>query len=91
VDLVERWWNRQRDPSTRRDIWLTTDGTRWHVRARHGVPGREVNESFSREYEARAMLNRLINTAPGDWQNITLLVTKPRQPRAGTDIDALED
>jgi hypothetical protein len=52
--------------------------TRWHVRARDGAtPGREVHRDFDREYEARAMVDRLIEAAPGAWRDITKLVRKP--------------
>jgi hypothetical protein len=78
VELVARWWNGQRDRLARRDIWLTSDGHRWHVRARHGdAAGREVRYDFGREYEARAMVDRLIAAAPGRWKDITKLVRKP--------------
>jgi hypothetical protein len=62
VDLVARWWNGEQDRVARRDIWLTSDGQRWAVRARRG-DGREVRQEFAREYEARAMVDRLIAAA----------------------------
>jgi hypothetical protein len=78
VELVARWWNGQRWRLDRRDIWLTSNGQVWHVRARHGAAeGREVHHDFDREYEARAMVDRLIAAAPGGWQDITKLVRKP--------------
>ncbi len=80
MEQVARWWNGQREPSARRDIWLTTDGATWHVRARHGVPPREVSHRYPREYEARAMVDRLIQAAPGNWQDITRLVDRPSLP-----------
>jgi hypothetical protein len=62
----------------RRDIWLTSDGRVWHVRARQGnADGREVHHDFDREYEARAMVDRLMEAAPGGWKDITKLVRKP--------------
>jgi hypothetical protein len=78
VDLVARWWNGEQDRVARRDIWLTSDGQRWAVRAWHGtVDDREVHQEFTREYEARAMVDRLIAAAPGRWKDITKLVRKP--------------
>jgi hypothetical protein len=78
VELILRWWNGERDRAARRDIWLTSDGQRWAVRARHGgADGREVRREFAREYEARAMVHRLIAAAPGPWKDITRLVRKP--------------
>jgi hypothetical protein len=77
VHLVARWWNGERDRVARRDIWLTSDGQRWAVRARHSADGREVRQEFTREYEARAMVDRLIAAAPGAWRDITKLTRKP--------------
>jgi hypothetical protein len=78
VDLVARWWNGERDRVARRDIWLTSDGRRWAVRALHGAADdREVHREFAREYEARAMVDRLIAAAPGRWKDITRLVRTP--------------
>jgi hypothetical protein len=75
VVLIARWLNGQRDQSVRRDIWLTSDGRYWNLRARHGVG--EVQHEFTREYEARAMVDNLIASAPGDWKDITRLISKP--------------
>ena len=83
MDLVARWWNGERDRLARRDIWLTSDGQRWAVRARHGADGREVRQEFTREYEARAMVDRLIAAAPGRWTDITRLVRKSPTAAAG--------
>jgi hypothetical protein len=81
VDLVARWWNGERDRVARCDIWLTSDGQRWAVRARHGAAdGGEVRQEFTREYEARAIVDRLIAAAPGRWKDITRLVRKPLTP-----------
>jgi hypothetical protein len=86
VDLVARWWNGQRDRAARRDIWLTTDGTAWHVRARrHDAGGdRELHRHFDREYEARALVDQLMNAAPGRWKDITRLIRKPENLDART-------
>ena len=84
MDLVARWWNGERDPVAHRDIWLTSDGQRWAVRGRHGAAGgREVRQEFAREYEARALVDRLIAAAPGPWKNITRLVRKPTAAPGG--------
>jgi hypothetical protein len=94
VDLIGQWWNGERDPVGRRDVWLTSDGQRWAVRARYGADdGREVRQEFSREYEARAMVDQLITAAPGRWKDITRLVRKPltgatgRPPATSADQD----
>ena len=68
----------------RRDIWLISDGGVWVVRARHGGgDGREVVYRFGREYEARAMVDRLIAAAPARWRDITSLVRQ--DSRGGAD------
>jgi hypothetical protein len=89
VDLLARWWNGQRDRAARRDIWLASDGVVWTVRARHGAAG-EVRYEFAREYEARAMVDRLIAAAPCGWKDITRLVRKPgdlAEPTAASEQD----
>src|SRR5258706_3891570 len=68
VDLIGRWWNGQRERTARRDIWLTSDGQRWHVRGRHGAT--EVDYDCTRGFEARAIVDRLIAAAPGGWKDI---------------------
>ncbi len=84
MDLVAQWWNGERDRVARRDIWLTSDGQRWAVRAQHGAAdGREVRHEFTREYEARAMADRLIAAAPDTWKDITRLVRKPLTAATG--------
>lgn len=51
------------------------------MRARQdGAGGREVVYDFTREHEARAMVGRLIATAPGGWKDITKLVRKLVNP-----------
>jgi hypothetical protein len=88
MDLVGRWWNAQYGRLARRDIWLTSDGRTWQVRARQGgADGREVPYDFAREYEARAMVDRLRKVVPGRWKDITKLVRKP-PPREGSGIAA---
>jgi hypothetical protein len=36
-----------------------------------------VSFDFTREYEARAMVDRLIAAAPGTWKNIIRVVQRP--------------
>jgi hypothetical protein len=86
MELVARWWNGERGRAARRDIWLGRERERWLVRARQGVAGDpEVRQDFAREYEARALVDRLIAAAPGRWKDITRLVAGPtsaiRPPR----------
>ena len=86
VELVGRWWNGHWGRMARRDIWLSRAGGDWHVRARDGAGGgREVHYDFDREYEARAMVERLIAAAPGGWKDITRLVRKPQTDPPGRD------
>jgi hypothetical protein len=41
---------------------------------------------FTREHEARAMVGRLIATAPGGWKDITKLVRKLVNPGGGAPV-----
>jgi hypothetical protein len=93
VELVARWWNGQRDPAARRDIWLTSDGPRWSVRARHGgTGGGEVQRQFTRDYQARAMVDQLMAAAPGAWKDITRLIRKPADtPARAGDSNGVPD
>ena len=95
MDLVERWWNSQHGTLGRRDIWLKSDGNVWHVRARNGgADGDEVQYDYAHEWQARAMVDRLIKAAPsGRWKNITDLVARPepsRPPTGPADADRPE-
>lgn len=88
--LVGRWWNGSWGTWTRRDIWLFEDGARWRVRARDGGEnGRDLTwPLFAKEYEARALVERLISTAPGpagQWKDITSLVNRP--PPSGREAE----
>ena len=51
-----------------------------------GAGGREVVYDFTREREARAMVGRLIATAPGGWKDITKLVRKLCNPGGGAPV-----
>src|SRR6266545_4320227 len=60
-------------------------------RARHDI-GDEVGYDFTREYEARAMVDRLIAAAPaGGWKDITKLVRRPSPPDVGAAEAAEEE
>jgi len=81
MELVGRWWNRKWERVARRDIWLTSDGRRWSVRARHGGDGGdEVAYEFDRDYQARAMVDRLKAAAPGEWKDLTKLMAREQRP-----------
>ena len=92
VELVGRWWNGDRGGVARRDIWLRSDGEHWRVRARQGErDGSEVSYDFDREYQARAMVDRLMAAAPGRWKDLTKLVGQAVQapdPHNYTDTGA---
>lgn len=73
VALVGRWWNGKWGRLVRRDIWLTRE-TAWLVRAREGdgETGRELHWRYSTEAEARAMVERLMQSSrPGEWRDLT--------------------
>jgi hypothetical protein len=66
----------------RRDIWLMTDGRRWHVRARQrGEEAPEVNYDYDDEGDARKMVQRLMDAAPvpGPWCDLTEALWKSRE------------
>ena len=85
MELVGRWWNGLWGRMARRDIWPTFDGDRWHVRAREGGDdGREVTYHYEREYQARAMVDRLMATSPpAKWKDLIKLY-RPDDRQAGT-------
>jgi hypothetical protein len=80
MEVVGRWWNGRRERATRRDIWLTSDGALWTVRARRAGAGGEVTYQFDREYEARAMVDRLKATAPDEWKDLIRLIRREERP-----------
>jgi hypothetical protein len=84
ADLVARWRNGQRDRSARRDIWLTSDGQVWNVRAgQGGAGGREVVYDFTREHEARAMVGPADRDRAGRVEGHHQTRPQAGQPRRG--------
>jgi hypothetical protein len=84
VETVGRWWNGSWGRLGRRDIWLSTDGRRWEVRFRDGgADGREGEFAFADEVQARGFVQRQIETAPGQWKDLTaaLRAERDRRPR----------
>jgi hypothetical protein len=82
VETVGRWWNGSWGRLARRDIWLSTDGRRWVVRFRHGGDdGREGEFVFAEEAEARRLVERLIEVAPGGWRELTAALRRERDRR----------
>ena len=72
MEIRGRWWNRHWGRIARRDIWLTVEPERWVVRGRQGGDdGPEVKYDCRNEGEARAMVKRLMDAAPGDWRDLT--------------------
>jgi hypothetical protein len=79
MGIIGRWWNRRWSRSARRDIWLTVEPQRWFVRGRQGGDdGPEVQYEFRDEDEARAMVKRLMQAAPGDWRDLTEVMRRRR-------------
>jgi hypothetical protein len=84
VELQGRWWN-QRWGNGRRDIWLYSLDGRWQVRAKEGGDrGRDLTwPPVEHEWEARALVDRLIAASPGGrtmWKDMIKLVRKPPPP-----------
>ncbi|RZU75867.1 hypothetical protein EV384_4439 [Micromonospora kangleipakensis] len=72
MEVKGRWWNGNWGRIARRDIWLLSDGHRWRVRGRLGGDGgREVAYEFDDEQQARAMVNRMMETSAGAWRDLT--------------------
>jgi hypothetical protein len=71
---VEHWFNRRYGVG-RRDVYLLRDGSRWRVLGRlGGTDGPEVTHDFDDEDQARAMLQRMLETTPADasdWAKMT--------------------
>jgi hypothetical protein len=77
--VVGRWWNGLWGRLARRDIWLASDGRSWLVRFREGGDdGREGEFAFADEAEARRLVQRLMETAPGDWKDLTAVLRAER-------------
>jgi hypothetical protein len=66
---VEHWFNR-RYGANRRDVFLLRTETGWQVLGRQGgADGTEVAHYFDHEGDARAMLQRMLDTAPPELSN----------------------
>ena len=75
AERVEHWFNR-RYSAGRRDVYLLRTETGWQVVGRlGGADGHQVTHYFDREDDARAMLQRMLDTTPApfaDWAKMTL-------------------
>jgi hypothetical protein len=68
----------------RADIWLIYDGQHWQVRGRLGGDGgREVNYQFDQEWTARAMVDRMMKAAAGNWRDLTAALHQQMRHRRG--------
>ena len=81
VELIGRWWNGKYGRTARRDVWLyraSRDG--FVVHARHGGSEGELRRwPAMREYEARNLVDRLKESAGGDWRDLSRLYPPGRQ------------
>jgi hypothetical protein len=74
---VEHHFNR-RYRAARRDIYLIDTGTGWQVVGRiGGSDGQEVTHYFDDEAAARAMIQRMRDTAPAGEDNWALMPQPP--------------
>jgi hypothetical protein len=77
---VEHWFNR-RWHQGRRDIWLNRTPTGWQVVGRiGGDSGTEVTHYFDDEADARAMLQRMIDTTPAESANWAKMTAHQQRP-----------
>jgi hypothetical protein len=74
AERVEHWFNR-RYGTSRRDVYLLRTPTGWQVLGRQGgSDGHTVAHYFDKQDEARAMLQRMLDTvAPeqSDWAKMS--------------------
>ena len=66
---VEHWFNRRYGVG-RRDVYLLRTPTGWQVKGRTGgTDGTEVTHYFDHEHDARALLQRMLDTVPPELSN----------------------
>lgn len=74
--VQERWWNSAYGHLARMDLWLMRwDGptrSTWRVEAQRGGPDGQwwASVDFDTEARARAVLERIKETRPGQWQKL---------------------
>ncbi len=75
AERIEHWFNR-RYGLNRRDVYLLRTPTGWQVVGRQGgADGQTVTHYFTREDQARAMMQRMRDTVPpelSNWAKITV-------------------
>jgi hypothetical protein len=78
AERVEHWFNRRYGVG-RRDVYLLRTETGWQVRGRRGgADGAEVAHYFDDEQDARAMLQRMLDTVPSELSNWAKMTMPPR-------------
>lgn len=77
---VEHWFNR-RYGMNRRDVFLIRTPTGWQVVGRQGgAEGSESTHYLDHEPDARAMLQRMLDTVPpelANWRQMTTSAARP--------------
>ncbi len=71
--IIEHWWNKSWAGLWKRDAWLRTDGTNWHVDLRQGIhrePWRKTWTGPTAEADARAWLQAKLASTGDDWRDI---------------------
>jgi hypothetical protein len=80
ADRVEHWFNRRYGVG-RRDVYLIRTETGWQVLGRQGgADGREAVHYFDSEADARAMLQRMLDTAPPEESNWAEMTAHKHRP-----------
>jgi len=78
AERVEHWFNRRYGVG-RRDVYLLRTETGWQVRGRQGgTDGDEIAHYFDDEQDARAMLQRMLDTVPSELSNWAKMPSRPQ-------------
>ncbi|GAB3970567.1 hypothetical protein GCM10027615_27400 [Plantactinospora veratri] len=72
VRVERHWWNGDRGPRARRDVYIRTDGQRWEVEAQvGGAQGRSKVQQCPGEASARILADAWLGGRPG-WREMVL-------------------
>jgi hypothetical protein len=79
AERVEHWFNRRYGVG-RRDVYLLRTETGWQVLGRRGgADGQEVVHYFDHETDARAMLQRMLDSVPPELSNWAKMTASMRR------------
>jgi hypothetical protein len=72
VRVERHWWNGDRGPRSRRDVYIRTDGQRWEVEAVvGGIGGRSKVQQCPGEASARILADAWLAGRPG-WREMAV-------------------